>query len=705
MRRLLFVLALLATLHAAHAQDPTRVVVLPFEAAPPAAAWGLGLPVTLQRSLNSLDGVYAPPVGETALVAGRAASAGDDGALARLFGADVVIGGRVEAAGEGLVATLVARGPGLAEPVTATASAPSGRPEQLTRAALEALVGLAGLRPNASDLQEAVRTAEEVPPLAALQVVAQAGARLGGPPLARLREAAALSEGSSFAQAELARALALAGLQEEALAASGRARSAQPSDAEAAAVAGVVRLGLGDVPGAREDFETALALNPGHAVALAGLARATDDPERRRALLERAVAAAPRLLEAHLDLADLAPSDARALQTLRRAARFLPDSVGLHRAFVERALRAGDPDGALAYLRETAGDALAASPALYALAGELPASVADAALAFVREGRERYPETASPVLAEAELLRARGEPVAAQEVLAGLEAQARSSAEIANSLALARLEAGDPEGALRAYEAYDGDDPRLRLNHGQLLLERERPRQALAPLATAARGLPGDAAAQRSYGLALAAAGRAQEARAALRRALELDPDDAASVRALELLEQQRALLGDADAVFQGAAASLFARGLGEVERGDFAAAAAAFAEARAAQDHPLLAFYEGYALARAGRPAAALAPYERALEGFPESDVVANNLGHAQLLLGRFDLALPTLRRARELNPENPRVHLNLGLVLFGLARYDEALAAFDRAVALEPALEPSLADVREEARRRSAP
>lgn len=703
MSRPLLVLAALALLGSSLAQDPVRIVVLPFETAASLEAYGLGLPVSLQRSLNALDGVYAPPVGDAALVAGRAAAAGDEAALARTFAADLVVGGRVEGEGRALTATLAVRGPGLAEPVTVGARAADGSPAALARAAVEAVVGLLRVAPGQGDLQEALRTAGETPPLAALEPVAQAGARLGAPPLARLREAAALARDSSFAQAELARALALSGAPEEALAAGERALAAQPSDAEAAAVVGVVRLGLGRDEAARDAFERAVALNPGHAVALTGLARLEPDPAARRGLLERAVAASPRQLEAQLELAGLAGSDARALQTLRRAARALPDSVALHQAFVERASRAGDPRGALAYLREAARDELAASPGLYALAAGLPDAVAEPALAFVREGRERYPEGVGLALAEAALLRRAGRPAEAEAALAQLAREAEASAEVANALALARLEQGDREGALQAFASYRGDDPRLRLNHGQLLLEEGRPRQALSLLESAAAALPEDATAQRAHGLALAGAGRIGEAREALRRAVALAPDDAEARRTLELLEQHGAVAGDADVRFEGAAADAFGRGLGEIEAGDFAAAAASFATAREAQDHPLLAFYHGYALQRAGRASAALEPYARAREGFPDSDVLLNNLGQAQFQLGRYDLALPTLRGARELNPDNPRVHLNLGLVLFGLGRYGDALDAFDRAVELEPGLEGALEAVRGEARRRS--
>src|SRR5690606_37680029 len=161
----------------------------------------------------------------------------------------------------------------------------------------------------------------------------------------------------------------------------------------------------------------------------------------------------------------------------------------------------------------------------------------------------------------------------------------------------------------------------------------------------------------------------------ALRRALELDASNALAQRSLSLLEQQRSLTDEAEIQFDEEAGVAFQQGLYALNANDFEAAAQAFARSRAEAENPLAAFYHGYAKQLTGDSRGAVADYEIALEAFPGSDIVLNNLGYAHLQLGRYDLALSYIRRAVGENPENSQARLNLGLVHYALRQYESAI------------------------------
>ena len=185
---------------------------------------------------------------------------------------------------------------------------------------------------------------------------------------------------------------------------------------------------------------------------------------------------------------------------------------------------------------------------------------------------------------------------------------------------------------------------------------------------------------------------------------LQDDPDVTLAARALALLDEQERVAGDADLELGADAAAAFERGLAALERGEFARAGDAFAEARALQDAGLLAFYEGYARQRAGDPRAAIAAYDAARALLGDQDVLLNNLGYAHHQVGRSDRALDTLTAAVAANPNNARAHLNLGLTYYASSRFGEAVAAFDRALELDSTLEASAADAIADARERAA-
>ena len=543
--------------------------------------------------------------------------------------------------------------------------------------------------------------------------LALATARRPGVRVDQLESAAALDGGSSWVRAEFARALALAGAPE-------RARQEAQlavelgAHAENLVLLGIVLLAQGD-PGARAAFEAALVRNPTHAVALVGLAEAGVGPDERGALLERAIAASPRLVDAHLALAAQQTSTARTIQLLRRAAASLPDSLAVQAALLETALAAGDPRGALELLTAAVADPIGRRPAVYALAGRLPDAVATDALALVREGLASFAADADLRRVEVELLRRTGDGAGADAALgAWVESGRASPVEVlawAESLA-ARGRVDEAQRWLAAIADIDDDGD---LRSAQVDLAAGRARLVLETLEPRVASGQADALRRTLYGIALGRVGRIGEATAMLREvvaegaAADVDERtaDAAllAARALSVLEEQRRIAGDDAEALSPEAAEPFQQGLYALERGDLAAARDAFARSRAAQETGVVAFYEGYVLQLLDDPRGAIAAYEAARAALGGSDILLNNLGYAHLQVGRLDLALVSLREAIAANPSNARAHLNLGLAYYGLARFGDAVASFDTALALEPALAATAGEVIDEARRRAAP
>jgi tetratricopeptide (TPR) repeat protein len=684
--------------------QPSRVVVLPFDASRSVEAFGLTTAAALQRALNQVDGIYVPPVGDPLIVLQRASQAGVDplAEIERLFEADVIVLGVIVGTSSIEVELVVSVG---GEDRVERVNGSINDVAALWRQLAERVVALAGVRAGGADMAEirqVLATAPEVPALAPLGVAA---ARLPGVRLGDLDTALALAPNDPWLLAETARVAALAGDLERAIDLAQRAVAATPEGVEARVTEGIVRAAAGDAQRARAAFEAALARNPAHAVALTGLADLTDDTTGRLALLERALASSPRLLEAHLAVASLQTTPQRALQTLRRGVERLPDSAVMQRSLIERVLAEGDPRGALDLLRQSARSPLAATPGLYALASLLPSSLAGEALAFVREGRARFPTSSSLALSEAELLVAGGDTVAAEGVLRAALAEAPNAANLTEALATVLARLGRVDEARQLLETLDDPSGELELQVIELQLAAGRARSVLEELEPRIAGGERSLPVRTLYGVALGRVGRVADATRVLSDVLAEAPEYVPAERALRSLEERQAVAGAADVALTGDASVAFEQGLHALERGEFAAAAAAFGRARAVQDSGLLAFYQGFALQNHGDVRGAISAYTVARRDLGESDVLLNNLGFAQLQIGRLDLALESLRAAVAANARNAQALLNLGFTHYQIGQYAEALRRFEEAVALAPDLEAPAAPFIEEARRRTAP
>ena len=708
------VIALALAAGGAFAQGaPQRIVLAPFDADASVDALALALPAALQRAFNEIDGVYVPPVADVGAVLQRTAAAGAD-ALAetsRVFGADALVLARVRGSDALAVDVVVDRGDGVDR--GRVVEGRLGDLPALLRSLAEAVLALAEVTPSAADRNELLRVLEDVPSLPSLGPVGAASARLPGVRVDALQTAAGLDSGSAWVRAELARALVLDGQPDRARQ-EAEAAVAIADHVEHQVLLGAVLLALGD-PGAEAAFESALARNPGHAVALFGLAGAGVAEDRRGALLERAIAAAPRLVDAHLTLAELQTTAARTVQVLRRASESLPDSLGVQAALLDAAVQAGDDRGALALLRAAVADPVGRRAAVFALAGRLPTSVALDALALVRQGIEAFPADANLRRIEVDLLRRTGDAAGAEAALgAWVETGAAAIDEIVSwAETLAARGRLDEAHAWLATVADVDDDADLR--SAQIDLAAGRARVVLETLEPSVVAGTADAARRTLYAIALGRVGRAQEAITMLGEVIaEADASGAdartqeaggLAARARSVLEEQRQIVGEGAVELTQETTEAFEQGLYALEVGELALARDAFARARSLQAVGVIAFYEGYVRQLLGDPRGAVAAYQAARADLGDNDVLLNNLGYAHLQVGRLDLALETLRAAVAANPANARAHLNLGLTFYGLARFGDAVASFDTALELDSTLEASAASVIADARRRATP
>ncbi len=165
---------------------------------------------------------------------------------------------------------------------------------------------------------------------------------------------------------------------------------------------------------------------------------------------------------------------------------------------------------------------------------------------------------------------------------------------------------------------------------------------------------------ENALGVALAEAGRADEAIVHFGEALRLKPD------ALAVRESLCLAYASAGQLDQAALC------LREV----IAAAPTSF------QAHASLALVR----MQQGRSDEALASFGEAVRLNPESGEARAGLGALLVSLGRVDEAFPHLRVALEKNPSFAETHTNLGLVFASRGQLDTAVEAFQASLALDP-------------------
>jgi tetratricopeptide (TPR) repeat protein len=223
---------------------------------------------------------------------------------------------------------------------------------------------------------------------------------------------------------------------------------------------------------------------------------------------------------------------------------------------------------------------------------------------------------------------------------------------------LGRLEAA--EAAFRSALDLAPEAAQTHYGLGLVLSEQVRPKAALEAFLHAIAIAPNFALAHSHAGNALAALDRLDEAFAAHQVAMNLAPGEAGVHHNLGLTLSRLALYEEA-----------------------------AEAQAKALAIDPDLA--EAYAnlagcQAELGLAEAALTSSQRAIALKPALAVAHAGLGNALLEQDRLEEAEAAFAEALRLNPQLPQAHSNMGLVRFRQGRLEVAEAAYRRAVALRP-------------------
>jgi tetratricopeptide (TPR) repeat protein len=228
-------------------------------------------------------------------------------------------------------------------------------------------------------------------------------------------------------------------------------------------------------------------------------------------------------------------------------------------------------------------------------------------------------------------------------------------------LALSRL--GRNAEAVEAYRAALALDPRhagTLAKLGRVLAQSGQFHEAIDSLERACSLDPRNPDTANALGAALAASGEEHAvatARAAFRRAVELDPEFGEAWRNLGLLEARQ-------------------------ERWTDAAAALGRAVQLEPPDADL--FYQhGVSLGRTGRHQEAGATYERAVALAPRFAAGWNNLAHERAALGDPASALTAVEEALRIEPHYTEARYNLGVTLQSLGRDTEARTAYQLVLA----------------------
>jgi len=204
---------------------------------------------------------------------------------------------------------------------------------------------------------------------------------------------------------------------------------------------------------------------------------------------------------------------------------------------------------------------------------------------------------------------------------------------------------------------------------------------------------PRDAMAHGNRGSVLHVLGRTEEALAASRRAIAIDPDSRfypnVVAHLLKLGRVDEALAAAQEGVkrnprFASAQSHL---AIAWIEKGDLEKALAAHRAAVALSPRsPETLTDLGDTLLVAGRLDEARATYERILAFAPDHPGAHRGIGLVHKAAGRMDDCIRSLRHALELDLRKAYLHVDLGDALLAAGRLDAALDAFEEAAALAP-------------------
>lgn len=516
--------------------------------------------------------------------------------------------------------------------------------------------------------------------------------------------------------------LRAAGRFDEALAAYARAASFSASTTPLTRQ-GDLYLRLGQADRALDAYEAALALAPGDADALLGLAQAyalrgggvdQADFANAETRIRRAAQLAPDNVNVTLALGDLYTAYGRhgdAADQYRQALAAQPDNILAQDRLASALLADGQLEEALQeQLRRLAlkpGD----RGALLGLAITYRALARpDDAEAAYRQLLEQSPNDPAVLIALGDLNLEQG--LAAEAMPFYQQALVHSSdpllsAQATDQMGKAHLRLGQIDQALGAAETLLAEQPAL--DRGYLLLgsiyEAQNDQEAaLATYQQGARQVENALALRLRLGDLYLRLGRAAEAQGVYEALSKSNPRSLDAFVGLARahiaqLPDLRALrtewatqaLRSALRLNPNSAAALITQGdlYGALERWDDAAdayRAALDSRASASADDSALRLKLASALAAAGRWEAALQEYQRLIIANPNDVTINMALGNAYRQSGRSQQALTQYRRVNQIAPNYPFAYIRQGELLDELGLLDQALTAYQAAAAAAP-------------------
>ncbi len=527
-----------------------------------------------------------------------------------------------------------------------------------------------------------------------------------------LEQAASKAAPDPDVVALLARAAHARGDAPRATALFGRLEAMSPGTARGAYGMGLALVAGRDAAGAKAAFEKVLQKVPGHLQArieLAALAEAAGDVAQAEAQLAPVLA----------DGADqrLAPAErARALALrgtlLARAAERAAEADKVLEAAVQADPRLVEARLALARHRLRRGNAQGAVAALEPLAAQAPAVPALAALrirALAAAGRALDASS----LADQALAKTPGDPALLLAKAAALAASGKGpeAAALFRDAAARDPAAFEPRLALGRIALARGDLAQARVELAAAVEKGPREPAAHAVLGELA-ALEGDpAAAEKAFGAALAldpeyalaevgmaklalARGDAAGARARLDRALAVDPRNVEGHFQRGTLLWQARDLPEAERSFQAVvdlqpkhAVALARLGAVKLERGEDVDGALQRLTAATNEDANLAEarLWLGRALLKKGETPSAINAFRRAVALEPSS-VHHIQLGLALERSGSPTEAVEEYRAAAAVDPKSAEPLERLGALFATNGRFEDAAAAFEKAIAVEP-------------------
>jgi len=297
-------------------------------------------------------------------------------------------------------------------------------------------------------------------------------------------------------------------------------------------------------------------------------------------------------------------------------------------------------------------------------------------------------------------LRGIGEPKQAVEVVVDFVDRTPGDPRGYHLLADVQFANGDDSAAVETLGeliSIDDEDALAYYKRGTVYMNEGKVEAALEDYRKAVDLAPEKAKYQTSLGFALSRLSKEQslgDAEKVLRRALELDKNDAEANRLLGTVLRKkfdpkaaleyhiRAVELDPDS-----ANAYFELGLTQNALGQNDEAEESLKESLELNPNDPVAWYAfGEVLRITKQYARAVPAYEKALELDPKHAKAANKLGVCHFLTGNLDKAELVLNAAVQVDPEDPYPYFNIGMVYDKAKRYHAAIKAFQRFLELVP-------------------